>query len=432
MRIGIDARLYSPRFGGVGRYVQELIDHLARIDQENEYILFFNEEDYSQYLAPNARFSKRRITAKKGTLQEQTSFVKDLHREQLDMMHFTNFDVPVLYKKPSIVTIHDLSLIKYPGNPGFLQKMQQNMMLKNVMTNARRIITVSQVIKEEAIKLVGAPVDRIRIINKAVSEQFLTESVDKKLLDSLKIRLGIEKPYVLTVSFWHQQSNLINLIKAYNLFRNRYNTDNQLVIVGRPNEQEDAVRQTITELGLGNHVILTGFVDDRDLPLIYKGAHMYIHPALDEGFGMSVLEAMASEVPVACSNAGALAEICGADNAIFFEPQDITNIAEAFHHVFDDEHVAAALKKKGLEQVKKYSWQDTAEKTLALYKEVAQELPAQTSNGGGVVQGVTGMAGSMTKSMAEAAGKVTKSVGETAGKLEEQGKEALGKETKKE
>ncbi len=430
MRIGIDARLYSPRFGGIGRYVQELIDHLARIDQDNEYILFFNEEDYSQYLAPNARFSKRRVTAKKNTLQEQTLFVKDLNREQLDMMHFTNFDVPVLYKKPCIVTIHDLSLIKYPNtNQGFLQRMQQNMMLNNIMANARRLITVSQVIKEEAIKLVGAPVDRIRIINEAVSEQFQTESFDKKLLESLKIRLGIEKPYVLTVSFWHKQSNLINLVKAYNLFRNRYNTDNQLIIVGKPNEQEDSVRQVITELGLGNHVILTGFVDDRDLPLIYKGAQMYIHPALDEGFGMSVLEAMASNVPVACANAGALAEICGADNAIFFEPQDTTNIAEAFHHVFDDEHVASALKKKGLEQAKKYSWQDTAEKTLALYKEVAQELPAQN---GGIVQSVGGMAGSMTRSMTETAGKMTKSVSETAGKLQEQGKETLEKVTKKE
>lgn len=424
MRIGIDARLYSSRFGGVGRYTQELIDHLATIDQENEYVLFFNDEDYSQYLAPNARFSKRRVTARKDTLQEQTTFVKDLNREQLDVMHFTNFDVPVLYKKSAIVTVHDLTSVKFPDpkKQGVIQKIQNTMMVSNIITNARRLITVSQVVKEEAIKLIGAPVDRIRIIGKAVSEHFLSDTSDQKLIESLKIRLGITRPYILHVGSWRPYSNLINLIRAYNLYRNRYNNNNQLVIVGKPNDDENLVRQTVTELGLGEHIILTGFMDDRDLPLLYKAAQMYIQPVLDDGFGMSVLEAMASGVPVACAMSGALSEVVGPENAVFFEPQDTTNMAEAIHVTFDDEITRKKLQASGLAQVQKYNWLDTAEKTLSVYREVAQELGVSAS-----VSAPAGMAGMATS----AVGSVSRMLQEKTKAVAEQGKDMVNNVVKK-
>lgn len=434
MRIGIDARLYSPRFGGIGRYTQELIDHLARIDQENEYLLFFNEEDYSQYLAPNARFGKRRVTAKKDTLQEQTAFVKDLHREQLDIMHFTNLDVPVLYKKPMIVTVHNLSSIKFPesSKQGFFQKIQNSMMMNNILANARRFITVSQTVKEEAIKLLGAPVDRIRIINKGISDGFLSSVYDEKLLEALKIRLGIDKPYLLTVGFWRSYSNLINLIRAFNLFRNRYNTDNQLVIVGKPNEQEEAIRQVITELGLGSHVILVGYVDERDLPLLYRGAKLYINPALDDGFGSTVLEAMACGLPVISSNAGSVAEICGSDNAVYFDAQDITNMAEAMHHVFDDDKLSKDLSARGEAQAQAYTWQATAEGTMQVYREVAQENPASQTNSGlvsNVTSSVTGFASSAAGNLQNKGREALGSVSEKASALQSKGKEALSKVT---
>jgi glycosyltransferase involved in cell wall biosynthesis len=434
MRIGIDARLYSPRFGGIGRYTQELIDHLARIDQENEYLLFFNEEDYSQYLAPNARFGKRRVTAKKDTLQEQTAFVKDLHREQLDIMHFTNLDVPVLYKKPMIVTVHNLSSIKFPesSKQGFFQKIQNSMMMNNILTNARRFITVSQTVKEEAIKLIGAPVDRIRIINKGISDSFLSSVYDEKLLEALKIRLGIDKPYLLTVGFWRSYSNLINLIRAFNLFRNRYNTDNQLVIVGKPDGQEDAIRQVITELGLGSHVILVGYVDERDLPLLYRGAKLYINPALDDGFGSTVLEAMACGLPVISSNAGSVAEICGSDNVVYFDAQDITNMAEAMHHVFDDDKLSKELSARGEAQAQAYTWQATAEGTMQVYREVAQENPASQTNGGlvsNMTNSVTGFASSAAGSLQNKGKEALGSVAERANALQNKGKEALNKVT---
>ncbi len=434
MRIGIDARLYSPRFGGIGRYTQELIDHLARIDQENEYLLFFNEEDYSQYLAPNARFGKRRVTAKKDTLQEQTAFVKDLHREQLDIMHFTNLDVPVLYKKPMIVTVHNLSSIKFPesSKQGFFQKIQNSMMMNNILTNARRFITVSQTVKEEAIKLIGAPVDRIRIINKGISDSFLSSVYDEKLLEALKIRLGIDKPYLLTVGFWRSYSNLINLIRAFNLFRNRYNTDNQLVIVGKPDGQEDAIRQVITELGLGSHVILVGYVDERDLPLLYRGAKLYINPALDDGFGSTVLEAMACGLPVISSNAGSVAEICGSDNVVYFDAQDITNMAEAMHHVFDDDKLSKELSARGEAQAQAYTWKATAEGTMQVYREVAQENPASQTNGGlvsNMTNSVTGFASSAAGTLQNKGKEALGSVAERASALQNKGKEALNKVT---
>lgn len=434
MRIGIDARLYSPRFGGIGRYTQELIDHLARIDQENEYLLFFNEEDYSQYLAPNARFGKRRVTAKKDTLQEQTAFVKDLHREQLDIMHFTNLDVPVLYKKPMIVTVHNLSSIKFPesSKQGFFQKIQNSMMMSNILTNARRFITVSQTVKEEAIKLIGAPVDRIRIINKGISDSFLSSVYDEKLLEAVKIRLGIDKPYLLTVGFWRSYSNLINLIRAFNLFRNRYNTDNQLVIVGKPDGQEDAIRQVITELGLGSHVILVGYVDERDLPLLYRGAKLYINPALDDGFGSTVLEAMACGLPVISSNAGSVAEICGSDNVVYFDAQDITNMAEAMHHVFDDEKLSKELSARGEAQAQSYTWQATAEGTMQVYREVAQENSASQTNGGlvsNMTNSVTGFASSAAGTLQSKSKEALGSVAERANALQNKGKEALNKVT---
>jgi glycosyltransferase involved in cell wall biosynthesis len=376
MRIGIDARMYSTRFTGIGRYVKELIDNISVLDTDNEYIIFFNDEEYINYMPPNPRISKRRVTAGYYTLKEQTSFVTDLNRENLDIMHFTHFNAPVLYNRPSVVTIHDLTLSKFPGQnkTSIIHKLGYQVTIKNIVSKAWRIICVSEHTKEDAIKMLGAWVSKIRVVYEGISKE-ISPVTDKGRLDAIKQKFGITNPFFLYTGAWRKHKNLVNLIKAFNLYRNMYDTNVSLVLAGKVDPNYKEVTDSIRDFGLGSHVIMPGFIADEDLPGLYSAAQAFIFPSLYEGFGLPPLEAMACGCPVAVSNVSSLPEICG-DAALYFDPNSPDKICESMHQIVVPE-TRDRLIAAGLEHVKTFSWDDMTKKTLEIYKEVYEQIQKQ-------------------------------------------------------
>jgi len=373
MRIGIDSRMYSPKFTGIGRYVKELIDHITTLDTENEYILFFNEEEYAQYMPPNPRVSKRRVKAKHYSLREQTTFTKALNSEELDLVHFTHFNAPILYKKPCLVTIHDLTLSKFPDEErsNTIKKFAYQMTIKNIVQKSKRIIAVSQNTKEDAIKHLGASVDKIRVVYEGVGKEFKPVS-DENTSTQVKQKYGITKPFIFYVGAWRKHKNLVTLVKAFNLFKNTHGLDYQLVIGGTGPDED--VQKFIQELGLKAHVVTPGYIEDTDLPALYSAATAFVMPSLYEGFGLPVLEAMACGTPTLLSNASSIPEVAGQENALYFDPKSLDQMADAMHKIVSDENLQQSLKEKGVKRAQDFTWEKMAKETLVIYQEIGAEL----------------------------------------------------------
>ncbi len=370
MRIGIDCRMYSSRFTGIGRYVYELTHNLFKLDQKNEYVLFFNEPEYSQFKETNSRIKKVLVNASHYSIAEQVKFLYILNSAKLDLMHFTHFNRPILYNKPSVVTIHDLTLSFYPGKKMThpLYRNAYHITFNAAVTKARKIIAVSENTKKDLQNLFRTPSNKIEVVYEGVNENF-HQIEDQSVIENVVQKYKVEKPYILYTGVWRTHKNLPNLIKAFAILKNDYAFDSNLVITGRkdPLYAEEVEKETYS-LKLENDVFFTGLVDDEDLVPLYNGASLYVFPSLYEGFGLPPLEAMQCGIPVVASNTSSIPEICGEDNALFFDPKDPEDIAQKMFEVLSQKTLQQKLIQRGLQRVKDFSWKKMAAATLKIYE----------------------------------------------------------------
>ncbi len=374
-RIGIDCRMYSSKFTGIGRYVYELVHHLTTEDKEHEYVLFFNEPEFSNFKLPNKRCTKVKVGARHYSIAEQTIFLYKLYQAKLDLMHFTHFNAPILYRRKSIVTIHDLTLSFFPGNKmrSPLYRGAYKLTLKAATHNASKIISVSNYTASDLQRMLNVDPHKIHVTYEGVNEDF-KPNPNTEEVDMTKKKLGITKPYILYTGVWRSHKNLVSLVKAFHILRDRYKEDVQLVITGREDPLYPEIRRTAQESGHMEDVIFTGMVEEKDLMNLYTGAHVYCLPSLYEGFGLSPLEAMKCGVPVAVSKTSCLPEICG-DNpdeptALYFDPYDPTDIAEKLHTLCVNDDIRKKLIANGRQHVKIFSWEKMAKETLEVYNAV--------------------------------------------------------------
>lgn len=371
MRIGIDARMYSSQFTGIGRYVYELVQHLAQTDKENEYVLFMNSPEFESFELPNARFSKVLVKAKHYSLAEQTRYWWALRRAKLDLMHFTHFNAPLLYRRPSIVTIHDLTLSFFPGkkmNSSFA-RFAYNLVLKNSVAHASKVISVSENTKADLVKLLDTPLGKIEVVYEGVSGQFGPRE-DKEVVREMVKKYTITKDYLLYTGVWRGHKNLVNLLRAFRILKNDESFEGQLVITGEEDPYYPEVKRTVKELDLEHDVIFAGMVPEEELVALYQAASLYVFPSLYEGFGLPVLEAMRCGTPVIASKSSCIPEICGEDNALFFDPYDPDDMANSIRKAWMDPGLQKDLRDRGLRHSRKFSWEDMAQRTLQVYESV--------------------------------------------------------------
>jgi glycosyltransferase involved in cell wall biosynthesis len=372
MKIGIDCRMYSSAFTGIGRYVHELTDRLFEIDRENEYVLFFNEPEFEKFQPKSPRVKKVLVNARHYSMAEQWKFLRILNREKLDMMHFTHFNAPILYRRPFVVTIHDLTLSFYPGkkmnSPAY--RIAYQLTLGHAVKKAEKVIAVSRNTSKDLQKLFKVPAEKIAVIYEGVGSNFKRVEESAAQTQKIKAKYHLDKPYLLYTGVWRSHKNLTNLLEAFYILKNEYGFDGYLVITGRqdPLYAPEIVDKAMS-LQLEPDVIFTGLVADEDLIPLYNGALMYVFPSLYEGFGLPPLEAMACGIPVAASNTSCIPEICGEGNAIFFNPMNVRNMAEKIFEVISRKSLREELIRRGLERVKFFSWDKMAQETLKIYKQ---------------------------------------------------------------
>lgn len=367
MRIGIDARMMGINFTGIGRYCFELIRHLADLDRENDYVVFLRKEAFRHFDPPTPRFHKILADFPHYSWGEQAGFLKLLNSQKLDLMHFTHFNAPIFYRKPFIVTIHDLTLTFFPGKKmnNWFYRLAYQIAIRNVTKNARTIIAVSEYTKHDLQKVLKVPSEKIEVIYHGISPDLSVANPTART--DLMSKLRITRPYFLYTGVWREHKNITDMIRAFAAFNEA--TDNQydMVITGKYNPSYPEIPDTVHELKLEQHMHLVGIVPDEDLAALYRNAIAYVFPSLYEGFGFPPLEAMAAGIPVITSNATAIPEVCGEGNALYFDPRDLNDMKAKMRIIATDASLRQQLIDRGLERVKQFKWEETARKTLNIY-----------------------------------------------------------------
>ncbi len=364
MRIGIDARMIDNT--GIGRYLRNLLVHLARIDTRNSYVVFINAGNSRVVKQDNVQFVPLKLSVPLYSLREQWWLPLEIRKARLDVVHYPNFDIPLLPLYPGIVTIHDLIYYLYPDQcPSRLAHFYARFMLRQATRKARVLITDSEYSKQDLMTHFQVPAEKIEVIFPAAEHQYCPPE-SSKLSTEIASRYRLTRPYVLYVGKHHPYKNVKTLVHAFNVHHEVY-AGHQLVIAGKKDSRREALYREACSLQAGDLIVFTDFVSEDDLFELYRHARVFVFPSLYEGFGLPPLEAMACGVPVITSNAASLPEVVG-DAAIQVEPLDVQGMANAMQAVLTDKSLWEDLKHKGLKRAQHFSWDTAAQQLLAIYE----------------------------------------------------------------
>jgi glycosyltransferase involved in cell wall biosynthesis len=361
MKIAFDLR----RIGnpGIGRYMKCLVEAITTQAPEHEYLLILPPKSEQLIHAPNAE--KLCTSLKYYSLREQFDLPRILSQHKVDLLHSPHFLLPLMRPCPAIATIHDVIYLACPGDlPSSAGRLYYRLMMKACSRMATRIITDSVHSRQEIVRYLHADLERIEVVYPAVDPGF--QSVQNAAqIAAAHARFGVVRDYVLNVGIYKPRKNHAGLLKAFRLLL-KTGTRAQLVIAGPMAEGEPVLRRMAAELGITEHVIFTGFVNDADLRALYSGARVYASPSSYEGFGFTVLEAMACGTPVVCSSAASLPEVAG-KAALYFDPENPDEMARQLACAFSDDAMRTSLLAEGRRNLLRFNWPQTARQTLAVY-----------------------------------------------------------------
>lgn len=366
MKIAFDLR----RIGnpGIGRYMKCLTESIISQAPEHEYLLILPPQSEHLIHAPNAQ--KLCTGLKYYSFREQFELPRILSRHKVDLFHGPHFLLPLVRPCPAVATIHDVIYMACPEDlPSLAGRLYYRLMMNACSRMATRIITDSEHSKAEIIRYLHTDPSKIEVVYPAV-DPFFQSGSDPAEVVSVRSRFGINPDYLLCVGIYKPRKSHAALLKAFQLLR-KSGVQSQLVIAGPMGEGELTLRELAQSLGIAQHVRFTGFINDSELRALYSGARVYVCPSLYEGFGFTVLEAMACGTPVVCSSATSLPEVAG-KAALYFDPHKPEQMAAQLHRALSDDAVRTSLIANGRSNLLRFNWEETARQTLAVYYQALQ------------------------------------------------------------
>ena len=376
MKIGIDARWIFAQISGIGTYTQELIRGLTQVDLENEYVLFFNDRARAEKVAKYARldlapnFSTHFVPYGVFSLFSQLGFPGIIRKLGLDVFHSPNYMIPFAAfprhragGTRCVVTIHDIIPLLFPQFTPKAMKTRLFPVYKRLMAEvgarADSILTVSESSRLDVIERLGIPPSRhgnVVAVPNGVAAEFVP----------VKKEHAAEKT-ILYVGRFDPYKNVPALIDVFAKVRGRMQTPVRLKIIGQPDARYPEAQSRARELGVDPFVTWDGYLSEEGLVKAYQQADVFALLSLYEGFGLTVLEAMASGTPVVCSNRSSLPEVAGAA-ALTVDPADSAQAADAICRILEDSKLAADLRERGVRQAAKFAWTRTATMTRKAYE----------------------------------------------------------------
>ncbi|MBI4550072.1 MAG: glycosyltransferase [Candidatus Omnitrophica bacterium] len=356
--VGIDVQATAGKVTGLGVYTKNLVSALIR-EGGSEFSFEFYRKGYARDLNTLERL-----------WWTEVSIPRILSKDGVDLLHIPAFAPPRLTKrKRTVVTVHDLIGMRYPNQLGAASRYYWGQWLPAAMKNADAFIVQSEFTKSDTISHLRIPESRIRVIHPSGHEAFRSDLVPEKIRE-VRTRLGLGERYFLAVGTLEPRKNFDRLAAAFRVFKDAHPEyrDYQLGIVGSLDfAHGNFSRELIRTVGRSPDIHFTGYVETETLNLLYAGARAFVFPSLYEGFGIPLLEAMASGTAVIASQASSIPEVAG-EAAQYVDPADAESIAAAMKRLARDDSRRAELIQKGFARIRDFSWTETARRTLDVYR----------------------------------------------------------------
>ena len=364
---------------GIGNYVYNLLSNLVKLSGDEEYILYVDSEDALKDVPVNPRLVTRVLKPKFEPLWEQICLPLAVAHDRPDVLHCIANTAPIFLpvKVKLVMTIHDVMYMLprniYPESPSQRQRWGRrysSIIVPRAARRAAHIITVSGFSRRDIIERLGIENTRISVVSEAPGNIFrgYGESFNYERL-RLLYSLGTE--YIIALGAVDPRKNIARLIQAFAMFRRRKSLGHQLVICGLNSNARQWCLRLAKEAGVVDQVRLLGFVTEVELAMLYKHAKFMVYPSLYEGFGLPVLESMASGTAVITSETTSLPEVAG-DAAYLIDPTSIDDLEAAMLRLVDDEALRQKLVTRGLKRAAEFSWSKCAQETLNVYREVGR------------------------------------------------------------
>jgi glycosyltransferase involved in cell wall biosynthesis len=394
-RITIDYTPAMQQSAGIGRLTREVVRALLALETGHQFRLFcLGGLDDGRRTTDDGQIERASVVGGRSSvvsfpLNDRWMY-RIWHRARMpipvewlaggcDLFHATDFVLPpVLPRTRTVLTVHDLTFERDPASapPQLLRFLKRVVPLS--ARRATHIVADSHATARDLAALYGIPREKMTVIHSGVEPRFFAEETTDDGRRTTVVggrspvvhQYGIgDGPFVLTVGTMQPRKNHLTLVKAFAQIVNRQSSIVNLVIAGGKGWQYDSVFAEVRALGLADRVKFIGFVDDADLPALYRAAALFVFPSIYEGFGIPPLEAMASGVPVVTSNASSLPEVVG-DVGLMVDPLDVEGLAGAMQRALTDEAWRRQAVERGLARARQFTWKRAAEQLLGVYEQV--------------------------------------------------------------
>ncbi len=365
MRIGIDARMAYYSKAGIGRYVINLVRALRELEPPEEFVILQSRRDKTPLASPPFRTSY--LWTPSHHRLEQITLPLELWPHRLALLHSPDFIPPFRFPGLSVITVHDLAFLIYPQILT-RESIRYYGQIEEAVERADHIIAVSEWTKKDLMERLGVPEAKITVVYEAAEEVYhpIDPQEARRRVQEL---FSIGERFILFVSTIEPRKNVPTLLKAFKIVRERCREEIKLVLVGGKGWLSERVFEMVDELNLRRDVLFLGFVPAERLLYLYNAASLLAHPALYEGFGLPILEAMACGLPVVASNVASIPEVTGSA-ALLVDPEDEEALAAAMRRILKEPEIAQELREKGLKRASLFSWKKTAVQTLQVYRKV--------------------------------------------------------------
>ncbi len=370
MRIGINLLYLLPGVvGGTETYARELLNHLAAIDTQNTYYIFVNYEAV-EWPLPNQSNFKRVICPIRATRRsvryayEQLILPFHMLALRIDLVHSLGYVGPLFTFCKAIVTLPDLNFLVPQEiiNMSATRGHTLAFFATQAARRAKHVITLSEFSKAEIVKHLGLSSEKVTAILLGEGTSF--SDITTEDWEAIKTKYQLPVHYVMAFAGGYPHKNIPRLIQAF--ARIDDTLPHPLVLTGRLAQGVDALSLAV-EAGIPGRVLALNYLPRSDVKAVLEHADLFVLPSLYEGFGLTVLEAQACHIAVACSRIASIPEVAG-DGAAYFDPHSIEDMTMVINSCLLDENKRAELKKHGDENLKRFSWDKTARETFAIYQ----------------------------------------------------------------
>jgi glycosyltransferase involved in cell wall biosynthesis len=268
-----------------------------------------------------------------------------------------------------VVTIHDMIAVMFPEIWPGISGFRIRNYIKYSSQRADIIITISSWVKKDIVRILNVPKDKVKVIYCGINKKLFKSIPDLSLQRLVKRKYGIRKNFILTVGPLGTRKNHDRLIDAYSILPEYIREDYQLIITGEKKGTYNNLLKKASKSCLVDDIVFTGFIPEKEMPMVINAASLFVFPSLYEGFGIPLLEAMACGTPLSASNVSSIPEVVGGA-ALLFDPYNINEMANVIDRAITDKDLRQKLVQRGFERIKKYSWENTAKEVLGVFEEV--------------------------------------------------------------